>query len=341
MTSGISSTSPLAATATAQAAGGAATPTASQTREQELRTTLTHNPQALTALGTLTADANYGRLSDEQKVSSLDDFAQAPNAATANFLRGRAETTLNPAIVSALSSPDAGTLTLGGQTYTIDHGALNDAQGRRAGSISNDGAVVLDNPDGTACTTTSIYADIGTRVQLRQQDGANAVTTLDLHAADPSGKLASADMNTQMTSRAEAVIKDARREGMDMRVTDGYRSVAEQDATYAQGRTRPGNIVSNARGGSSWHNYGLATDIAFNNANGQPAWPNNANWTRYGEIAVDHGLEWGGNWHGIQDRPHIEYHPGVQTGFARNLLPTYQQGGLAAVWARLGIGAAP
>lgn len=341
MTSGISSTQTNATAQAGASPAAAATPTPSQTREQELRTTLRENPQAVAALGTLTADANYAQLSDEQKVGALNDFAQAPNAATANFLRGRAETTLNPATTSALSTPDSGTLTLGGSTYTIDHGALNDAQGRRAGTISNDGSVVLDNPDGTACTTTSIYSDISTRVQLRQQDGTNTVTTLDLHAADPSGKLASADMNTQMTSRAEAVIKDARREGMDMRVTDGYRSVAEQDATYAQGRTRPGNIVSNARGGSSWHNYGLATDIAFNNANGQPAWPNNANWTRYGEIAVNHGLEWGGNWHGIQDRPHVEYHPGVQTGFARNLLPTYQHGGLAAVWARLGIGAAP
>lgn len=341
-TSGVSSTGAGAAADVSSPQAAASTPTPSETRAQELRGTLADNPQATAALGTLTADPNYARLTDEQKLQSLNDFAQAPNAATANFLRGSAETTANPGtVVSPLTAPDGGTLTLAGNTYGIDHGVLTDAQGRRAGTITNDGAVVLDNPDGTACTTTSVYADIGTRVQLQQQDGSRSVTTLDLHPADPAGLLASPNMNAQMSSRAEAVIKDARREGMDLRVTNGFRSVAEQDALYAQGRTRRGNIVTNARGGSSWHNYGLAVDIAFNNANGQPSWPDDGNWTRYGQIAVNHGLEWGGNWHGIQDRPHIEYHPGVQTGFARNLLPTYQQGGLAAVWARLGLAAAP
>ncbi len=344
--SGTSSVNSNAASASANAAansaGAAAAPSPSQTREQEVRSQLADNPQAGAALTALTSDTNYAGLTDEQKVGALNDFARTPNAATTNFLRGQADVALHPnALGSTLSRPDSGTLTLAGNTYTIDGGTLTDAQGARAGTITNDGTVALDNPNGTACTTTSVYADIGTRVQLQQRVGPNTVTSLDLHPADPSGLLASANMNPQMTSRAVAVISDARREGMDMRVTNGFRSVAEQDGLHAQGRTRPGPIVTNARGGSSWHNYGVAADIAFNNANGQPSWPNTANWTRYGQIAVSHGLEWGGNWHGIQDRPHIEYHPGLQTGFAQNLLHTYQQGGLNAVWTRMGIGTQP
>src|SRR5690606_7828810 len=46
--------------------------------------------------------------------------------------------------------------------------------------------------------------------------------------------------------------------GIQLRITQGYRSIAEQDALYAQGRTAPGEIVTNARGGQSNHNYGLA-----------------------------------------------------------------------------------
>ena len=46
--------------------------------------------------------------------------------------------------------------------------------------------------------------------------------------------------------------------GIQLRITQGYRSIAEQDALYAQGRTAPGEIVTNARGGQSYHNYGLA-----------------------------------------------------------------------------------
>lgn len=42
-----------------------------------------------------------------------------------------------------------------------------------------------------------------------------------------------------------------------------YRTFQEQDAIYAQGRTTPGNIVTYAKGGQSYHNYGLAVDIVF------------------------------------------------------------------------------
>nr|WP_295770097.1 M15 family metallopeptidase [Rhodoferax sp.] len=39
------------------------------------------------------------------------------------------------------------------------------------------------------------------------------------------------------------------------------RSCAEQDALYAQGRTAPGNKVTNAKSGDSNHNFGIAFDI--------------------------------------------------------------------------------
>lgn len=313
-----------------------ATPTADQSREQEVRTELANNARALEALDGLVADRNYGQLTAEQKVQTLNAFLDAPNAATAAYLQGQAATTLNPEIVSSALTPDSGTLTLGGQTYSIDQGVLSNAQQQRVGNVWNDGTVQMNGQP-----PSSVYDDIGTRVQFREQVGTRTETTLDLHAADPRGLLANQDLNPHIVDRATAVLGRARREGMDMRVVDGFRSVAAQDALYAQGRTTPGNIVTNARGGSSWHNYGLATDIAFNNANGQPAWPENGNWTRYGEIAVAQGLEWGGNWQGLQDRPHIEYHPGLETGAARNLLNSYRQGGLEAVWDRLGIGRQP
>ena len=313
-----------------------AIPSADQTREQEIRDQLASNAQALDALDQLVADRSYAQLTTEQKVQTLNDFVNAPNAATATYLRGQAATTLNPEIVSSALTPDSGTLTLAGQTYSIDQGVLRDAQQQRVGNVWNDGTVQLNGQP-----ATSVYDDINTRAQFSEQVGARTVSQLDLHAADPRGLLANQDVNPQLAERATAVLERARREGMDMRVVDGFRSVAAQDTLYAQGRTTPGNIVTNARGGSSWHNYGLAADIAFNNANGQPAWPDNGNWARYGEIAVDQGLEWGGNWQGLQDRPHVEYHPGLETGAARNLLNSYRQGGLEAVWDRMGIGRQP
>ncbi len=49
--------------------------------------------------------------------------------------------------------------------------------------------------------------------------------------------------------------------GMDALITDGFRSFAEQDALFDQGRNKPGDIVTNSRGGQSNHNYGLAVDV--------------------------------------------------------------------------------
>lgn len=51
--------------------------------------------------------------------------------------------------------------------------------------------------------------------------------------------------------------------GLRLRITQAFRTFAEQDALYAQGRTKPGAKVTNAKGGQSSHNYGLAIDIAL------------------------------------------------------------------------------
>lgn len=310
-------------------------PTAAETRAQEIDDALENNPQAAAALAALTADPNYARLSVEQQVQALDAFNAAPNLATATYLQGVAEQTLDPQATPSALTPDAGTLTLDGQTYDIRNGELVGADGQVAGSIRNDGQVQLNGET----APRSVYDDINTRVQLREADAAGQMRNLvDLHAADPNARLDSADLNRALSQRVEAVISQARREGMDMRVTDTFRSVEEQNALYAQGRTAPGRIVTNATGGSSWHNYGLAADVAFNDARGQPSWPDNGNWGRYGEIAAANGLEWGGNWRGITDRPHVEYHPGLGAGEARTMLPAYRQGGVQQVWNNLGLG---
>src|SRR6478609_5661733 len=48
-----------------------------------------------------------------------------------------------------------------------------------------------------------------------------------------------------------------------IRIVQGLRTIKEQDDLYAQGRTKPGKVVTNARGGSSFHNYGVAFDFAI------------------------------------------------------------------------------
>lgn len=106
--------------------------------------------------------------------------------------------------------------------------------------------------------------------------------------------------------------------GIPLVVTQSYRDPSTQAALYAQGRTVPGPIVTNAPPGSSWHEFGLAFDVAVMGANGNPTWPNDtALWQRIGGTGKATGLQWGGDFTTILDLPHFEMHRGLTLAMAR------------------------
>jgi peptidoglycan L-alanyl-D-glutamate endopeptidase CwlK len=123
-----------------------------------------------------------------------------------------------------------------------------------------------------------------------------------------------AGLRTEIQPLLAGLLLAAFEDGIPLIITDGFRSVTEQDRIYSQGRTEPGPIVTNARGGSSWHNYGLAADLAVL-VNGRPTWPNDLPlWARIGAIGKALGLGWGGDFP-TPDRPHFELRlPGVGPG---------------------------
>lgn len=98
--------------------------------------------------------------------------------------------------------------------------------------------------------------------------------------------------------------------GVTVEVISGLRSWAAQAALYAQGRTKPGRIVTKARPGSSWHNYGLAIDLGlFKNGNYiDETMPKVADklYAEIGKIAATHGIEWAGNWKSFKETPHFQ-----------------------------------
>jgi len=98
----------------------------------------------------------------------------------------------------------------------------------------------------------------------------------------------------------------AQKNGIDFVITCTYRSKEEQDAIYAQGRTTPGAIVSNAKGGQSYHNWRCAFDIVPL-VNGKTMWNDNTLWLKLGQLGQSVGLEWGGSWVGFKDLPHFQY----------------------------------
>lgn len=110
--------------------------------------------------------------------------------------------------------------------------------------------------------------------------------------------------------KAEAVIGQLAAEGLTVEVVSGLRTADEQNALYAQGRTKPGPKVTYAKAWQSNHNYGLAIDLCpF--VDGKPDWnAPRATWKRIGEAAERQGLEWGGRWAKFRDMPHVQL-PGL------------------------------
>jgi hypothetical protein len=92
-------------------------------------------------------------------------------------------------------------------------------------------------------------------------------------------------------------------------IYETYRSPRKQNDLYAQGRDRPGNIVTHNRGGESYHNLypSLAFDMAFNipASLGGP-WSRKDLFEKFAAIASELDMEWGGNWTRLIDRPHFQ-----------------------------------
>ena len=87
-----------------------------------------------------------------------------------------------------------------------------------------------------------------------------------------------------------------------------YRCHDYQNYLYAQGRTRAGSIITNAKGGESLHNFRLAFDI-YQNIKGKEY--EEIFLKTAGTIWVAMGGTWGGNWTGFVDKPHFEYTGGL------------------------------
>src|SRR6185312_2708740 len=137
----------------------------------------------------------------------------------------------------------------------------------------------------------------------------NGVQTWQSYSSISSGNTATdkklATLHNSVQDQMKSFILESKyRFGIDLRVTDGFRTVQQQDKLYEQGRKTPGNIVTYARGGYSNHNFGLAIDVVpFENGNLN--W-NTKNYPVIGLIGENRGLEWGHRWKRLDDIPHFQ-----------------------------------
>ena len=134
--------------------------------------------------------------------------------------------------------------------------------------------------------------------------------------------------------RGHSMLELCAHAGLSLLVTQALRTWEEQDKLYAQGRTAPGPIVTNAKGGQSYHNFGLAFDVVVLDSIGKADWDTgHPGWAQAAQLGKSAGLEWGGDWTKFKDLPHFQYTGGLKVADCQALYAN--GGGVASVWAKV------
>jgi len=156
-------------------------------------------------------------------------------------------------------------------------------------------------------TWTAIYNKICPNASAPAATSTKSVSPPAVDKVDDRSEKSIATLLPEVQPYARALVTKAAQNGITIKVISGLRTYAEQNDLYAQGRTKPGNIVTNARGGYSNHNFGIAFDIGV--FEGSSYKDESPKYKAVGALGTDLGLEWGGNWKTIQDEPHFQLRP--------------------------------
>lgn len=135
------------------------------------------------------------------------------------------------------------------------------------------------------------------------------------------------------------LLTEASSMGLDFYCISGFRSYSEQNSLYEHGRTTPGKIITNAKGGESSHNFGIAVDVALDSSTDrglQPMW-NADDYEPLRALSLKHGLVWGGTWK-IRDCAHIQIPNYITAIHLEPLRYAYELAGLPSVFEYLSKG---
>lgn len=130
------------------------------------------------------------------------------------------------------------------------------------------------------------------------------------------------DLCPAAQERCDLLIQRLEAAGIDVLFTSGLRSIQEQNALYAKGRTKKGNIVTYVKGEDSEHVYGVAIDLVPIDQDGNERYDDFDAYKRVNTIAGQLGFVWGYERWGF-DMPHFSYLGGLRLlDLKRGLLPT-------------------
>jgi peptidoglycan L-alanyl-D-glutamate endopeptidase CwlK len=113
------------------------------------------------------------------------------------------------------------------------------------------------------------------------------------------------DLTPAMRDKCLLFIQKCKEAGVDVIITSTYRDFESQDALFAQGRTVHGPVVTNAKGGQSYHNYRIAFDFCPI-VGGKAMWNDIKTFIKCGEIGKSIGLEYAGDWKTFKEYAHLQ-----------------------------------
>lgn len=155
-------------------------------------------------------------------------------------------------------------------------------------------------------TWSAIYERIVGPLRMAAEEGEDS-------AVDPRSEGVINTLLPEVRPYARELLFKAAAAGIRIKIISGLRTYEEQNRLYAKGRTIPNtSIVTNARGGESNHNFGIAFDVGV--FEGNQYMGDSPKYKAVGVLGMELGLEWGGNWKTIVDQPHFQLRPTWATG---------------------------
>lgn len=119
------------------------------------------------------------------------------------------------------------------------------------------------------------------------------------------------DLHPRVKALAERFEKECLAIGYEVLIYSTYRDNEAQNALYALGRTAKGNIVTNAKGGQSFHNYRVAFDWVPI-LKGKALWNDSVAYAKCARVGEALGLDWAGRWTGkLKETAHFQFTGGL------------------------------
>lgn len=162
---------------------------------------------------------------------------------------------------------------------------------------------------------------------------------------DPISEARLEEVHPKLATQVRSMAEMLEAENITIRVVQSIRSWSEQQALWQEGRDADGNVVdakavvTNAKPGYSYHNFGLAVDVAPFDT-GIPDWnSSHPAWLRIVSVGESVGLFAGAEFRTFPDFPHFQMTGRLPVSPDDAVRAAYETGGMEAIWLDTGLDA--